>query len=137
MQQMESLLVQPELPVFDGNPIEYCSFIRAFESIVESRTANSSAKLYYLIQYTSGDVNELMRSCLNMKANEGYQEARRLLKERFGQDYKIASAYVNRITEGPPLKAERADELLKLSVLITSCKNALKYISIESTTLTP
>ena len=56
MQHMESLLAQqqqhtltlmlpqPELPVFGGDPIEYCSFIRAFESIIESRTQISSSR---------------------------------------------------------------------------------------------
>ena len=140
MQHMESLLAQqqqhtltlmlpqPELPVFGGDPIEYCSFIKAFESIIESRTQISSSRLYYLVQYTSGDVNELMRSCLTMNAEDGYREARRLLKERYGQDYKIASAYVDRLTTGPPTRAEKVDDLRKFSILITSCKNALKDI---------
>ena len=116
MQHMGSLLVeqqqhtltlmlpQPELPVFGGDPIEYCTFIRAFESIIESRTQISSSRLYYLVQYTSGDVNELMRSCLTMNAEDRYREARRLLKERYGQDYKIASAYVDRVTTGAPIR---------------------------------
>ena len=69
-----------------------------------------------------------MRSCLTMNAKDGYREARRLLKERYGQDYKIASAYVDRATTGPPIRAERVDNLRKFSILITSCKNALKDI---------
>ncbi|XP_068712764.1 uncharacterized protein [Montipora foliosa] len=140
MQHMESLLVQqqqhmltlmlpqPELPVFGCDPIEYCSFIRAFESIIGSRTQISSSRLYYLVQYTTGDVNELMRSCLTMNTEDGYREARRLLKERYGQDHKIASAYVDQVTTGPRIRAERVDDLRKFSILITSCKNALKDI---------
>ena len=52
--------------------MEYCSFIRAFESIIESRTQISSSRLYDLVQYASGAVNELMRSCLTMNAADGY-----------------------------------------------------------------
>ena len=70
------MLPQPELPTFGGNPIEYPSFIRAFESLIESRTDSNSARLYYLVQYTSGDVHELMHSCLSMSHTEGYKEAR-------------------------------------------------------------
>lgn len=140
MQQMDKLLMQqqqhtlalmlpqPELPTLAGDPIEYCSFIRAFESLTESRTDSSSARLYYLVQYTSGDVHELMRSCLSMNHTEGYHEARRLLKERYGQDYKIATAYVDRVTTGPQIRAEKAEDLRKFSTLITSCKNALRDI---------
>lgn len=38
MNQNKSRLPQPRVPVFDGNPIEYRSFIRAFENLIESRT---------------------------------------------------------------------------------------------------
>ena len=41
-----------------------------------------------------------------MKPEEGYQEARTLLKDRYGQSYSIATAYVERLTNGPPIKAE-------------------------------
>jgi hypothetical protein len=32
-----------------------------------------------------------------MHQEEGYREARRLLKEKYGQNYKIAAAYIKRI----------------------------------------
>ena len=60
--------------------------------------------------------------------HERRREARRLLKKRYGQDYKIASAYVDRVTTGPPIRAEKVDDLRKFSILITFCKNALKDI---------
>ena len=84
--------------------------------------------MYYLVQYTAGDVQELVRSCLTMSPEEGYREARRLLKEKYGQNYKIAAAYVDRLTKGPPLKTEDGGALQKFSILLTSCKNALKDI---------
>ena len=122
------LLPQPEVPTFKCEPLEYCSFIRAFENLIETKTDSSNARLYYLVQYTAGDVQELVRSCLTMSPEEGYREARRLLKEKYGQNYKIAAAYVDRLTKGPPLKAEDGGALQKFSVLLTSCKNALKDI---------
>ena len=109
------LLPQPEVPIFKGQPIEYCSFIRAFENLIESKTDSSSSRLYYLVQYTAGDVQELMRSCLAMSPDEGYQEARRLMKEKYGQNYKIAAAYVDRLTNGPPIRSEDGNALQKFS----------------------
>ena len=35
-------------------------------------------KLYYLVQYTAGDVRQLMRGCLPMKPEEVYETARSL-----------------------------------------------------------
>ena len=130
-QQLHTLtltLPQPEVPTFTGDPIEYCSFIRAFKSMIEAKTASPSSRLYYLVQYTAGDVQELMRSCLAMDSDRGYQEARKLLAKRYGQPYKIASAYVDRVTNGSAIKAEDGTALQSFSVLLTSCKNTLNDI---------
>lgn len=126
------MLPQPEVPTFDGNPINYCSFIRSFENLIELKTDSDSARLYYLVQYTSGDVQELMRSCLSMPPAEGYQEARKLLKHRYGQGYKIASSLVNKITESNPIRTESGEALRRFSTLLTSCRNTLKEIGFSS-----
>ena len=96
-QQQQTLaltLPQPEVPVFSADPTEYSDFIRAFENLIESKTSDPSMKLYYLVQYTAGDVRQLMRGCLPMKPEEGNKTARSLHKNRFGQGYKIATAYM-------------------------------------------
>ena len=67
-----------------------------------------------------------MRSCLTMSPDEGYQEARRLLKEKYGQNYKIVAAYVDRLTNGPPIRGEDRNALQRFSVQLTSCKNTPK-----------
>jgi len=65
-QQQQSILAltlpQPGVPVFSGNPIEYWTFIRAFENLIDKKTTSESARLYYLVQYTSGEVQELVKS---------------------------------------------------------------------------
>ena len=120
---MALTLPQPSMPVFSGNPVDYCDFTRSFEHLIESKTASASARLYYLIQHTSGSVQELMRSCLSMNEDEGYTKARKLLKERYGQNYRIAAAHVQRLIEGPPIKSEDGTALQQFSVQLTSCTN--------------
>lgn len=112
-------LPEPEVPTFNGNPIEYWTFVRAFENLIERKMASENARLYYQVQYTIGEVQELVQSCLSMDPEEGYREARILLKQRYCQPYRIATAYVNRLTKRPPIKPE---------VLLTSCKSTLKEI---------
>ena len=117
-----------EAPIFDGRPTEYCHFVRAFENLIESRTFNQQSKLFYLVQYTSGEVKDLMRSCPTVKPEEGYIEARRLLKEKYGQNYRIATVFVNCMTEATPIKSEDGVALQTFSVLLVSCRNTLKEI---------
>ena len=123
--QNKSKLPQPRVPIFDGNPVDYRSFVRAFESLIESRTQSSTERLYYLEQYTAGDVKELIRSCHHSPPDEGYEEARRLLKRKFGDEYRIASAYESKALGWPPTKPEDGSALSKFAIFLSSCKNAL------------
>ena len=130
-QQQQTLamtLPQPAVPIFSGDPVGYSDFLRAFENLIESKTSDPSARLYYLVQFTSGDVKELMRSCLSIKPDEGYKSARLLLKSHYGQSYKIATSYVERVVSAPQIKAEDGPALQRYSVMLTSCKNALMEI---------
>ena len=115
-------LPQPEVATFTGGPIENCNFIRVFENVIEAKTTSYSARLYYLVQYTVGDIQELTR-CLAMDSEKGYREARKLLPKRYGQPYRIASACVERVTNGPAIKSEDGAALQSFSLLLTSCKN--------------
>lgn len=124
-------LPKQEVPIFSGDPIQYCGFVKAFECLIESKTSSNSERLYYLVQYTRGEVQELMRSYLAMDPDEGYPEACKILK-RYGESYRIATAYVDRVTKSPAVKAEDSKGLQKLSTLLASCKNTLKSIGYGS-----
>ena len=108
--------------------MEYWTFIRAFENLIENKTLSHSARLYYLVQYTSGEVKELVRSCLAMREDVGYLEAKNLLKKKYGQSYRIANAFVEKLAKGPAIKAEDGDALTRFSTLLSSCRNTLKEI---------
>ncbi|CAB4042467.1 hypothetical protein AC249_AIPGENE11142 [Paramuricea clavata] len=71
-------------------------------------------------------------NCIPMKENEGYREARKLLLERYGQPYNIASALVDKIANGPVIRVDDGAGLQKLSVQLTSCSNILNEIGYMS-----
>ena len=125
---LSSTLPNVQVPIFDGHPIEYTYCLRSFENLIKPKTASDNARLFYLVQYTSGEVQDLMRSCLTMSPDEGYTQAKRLLKEKYGQDYEIAAAYVNRISKVTSIKSEDGVSLQTFSVLLTSCRNTLQEI---------
>ena len=105
------------------DPIEYRTFDRAFEYLVESRTFSSTDRLYCLEQFTTGDVNELITSCHHFPAEEGYDEARRLFRRKY--DYRIAAAYDTKALDVPSIKAEDDVALNRFLVFHASSKNAL------------
>ena len=131
-QQQRNLLPRRRVPIFNGNPLEYCSFMRAFQTVIESREPDYAGRLYYLEQHTAGRAQELVRSCLYMKPEEGYPKAKKLLESKFGQKHKIAMAYVDKVANGPAIKAEDAEALEGFAVLLSSCTNTLKAIGYSS-----
>lgn len=126
-------LPQPRVPTFDGNPVEYRTFARAFEILIESGTSSGTERLYYLEQYTTGDVKELVRSCHHLEPDEGYANARRLIEKKFGDEFRIASAYQYKALNWPSVKSEDGSALSRFSVYFASCKNAMKGIQYSST----
>ena len=63
-----------------------------------------------------------------MDPEEGYKTARTLFRDRYGQWYKIATALIDHVTQTQQIKADDGPALQRYSVLLTSCKNALKEI---------
>lgn len=118
-----------EIPVFNGDPLHYVSFLRAFEHGVEERTRNKRDCLYFLEQFTTGQPKELVRSCQHLDPEIGYPLAKNLLKEQFGNDFKIAAAYMDKALGWPLLKAEDAQGLYAYSLFLRSCCNLLNDIS--------
>lgn len=126
-QQRFMLLPAREIPLFDGNPLQYISFMRAFEQVVEDKVSQSDC-LYYLEQFTRGQPRELVRSCQHMAADLGYVKAKELLKQHFGNEYKVASAYMEKVFAWPPIRAEDVNALQAYSLFLRSCCNVMENI---------
>ena len=108
-QQQKNTLPRRQVPIFDGNPLSYCTFMRAFETVIESNESDSGGRLYYLEQHTSGRAREIVRSCMYLSPEEGYSKAKKRLEARFGQKHNVAMAYVDQLTNAPYIKAEDAE----------------------------
>ena len=54
---------------------------------MESSTDDNCDRLQFLLQYTSGQPHELVKSCIHMEPSADYARAKKMLKEFFGDDY--------------------------------------------------
>lgn len=106
---------------FDGDPLQYGSFIKAFAQAIEKKTSDKQECLYYLEQYTRGRPRELVRSCHNMRADQGYDRDKNLLKEHFGSEIKVTVAYMEKVMGWPIIKSEDIDALEYFSIFLRSC----------------
>ncbi|XP_025763461.1 uncharacterized protein LOC112847046 isoform X2 [Oreochromis niloticus] len=124
-QQKLATLPPQNISVFKGDPLEYRLFMRAFEHGVEDRTESDKDRLYYMEQYTSGQPRELIRSCLHMEPTQGFQTAKRLLEEHFGNAYKISVAYIHKALNWPTIKSDDGEALHAFGLYLTGCHNAM------------
>ena len=85
-QQLTAAMTLPKPPItkFKGDPIEYNTFIMAFDARIRTKASTSSDLLYYLNQHLEDESADLIQGCLHMSPDEGYSEARRLLKMEYG-----------------------------------------------------
>ncbi len=127
-QQCLSALPKREIPIYDGDPLKYHTFIKAFENGVERNTTNSCDRLYFLEQHTKGHAKELVRSCQHINPERGYTKAKALLMEQFGNGQKIASAYMDKALSWPPIKAEDTKALQDYSLFLRGCCNAMEDV---------
>ncbi|XP_056099936.1 uncharacterized protein LOC130078447 [Rhinichthys klamathensis goyatoka] len=114
------------IPEFDGDPLKYAAFIRAFEQAIERKTTNKQECLYYLEQYTRGQPRELVRSCYNMALGQGYERAKNLLKEHFGNETKIAVAYMEKAMTWSTMRVDDIDALQSFSIFLRDCCNVME-----------
>ncbi len=75
-------------------------------------------------QFTTGHARELDKSCHHM-TERGYQEARALLKRNYGNEYRIAAAYMEKVLKWPDIKPEDNQNLHRFSILLVCCKNVM------------
>ncbi|XP_077374396.1 uncharacterized protein LOC144017027 [Festucalex cinctus] len=123
--ELLSVLPPSSVPVFKGDPLDYRPFMMALEYGVERETESNKDRLYYMMQYTGGQPRELINSCLHMGPDRGYHEAKRLLKEHFGQAHTISAAYINKALNWSSIKEEDGEALFSLSLFLTTCLNEM------------
>ncbi|XP_031438690.2 uncharacterized protein LOC116224090 [Clupea harengus] len=124
-QQQLSTLPPKRVTVFDGDILEFRSFMNSFEHNIESKTDNGQDRLFYLEQYTKGQARDLVKSCQHMDGDQGYLRAKRLLHEHFGNEYNISTAYIEKALSWPILKPEDPKALNEYALFLKGCCNAM------------
>lgn len=128
--QVSANLPQHEPEIFDGSDLtEYQSFELTFQQTIEKKCENYDDKYYYLLKYTGGEANTLVKSCHNVKGKKAYLDAKGLLKEKYGNEYIIAQQYLQKLHNWEPIKAENGPELNKFATFLTAIENLMIKMS--------
>ena len=119
-------LARDEPQVFSGNLLEYPMWIMSFQSAVERKTSDPQERLRYLGKYTSGEAKETITSLMCLEGEEAYLQAKRKLRERFGNPFRIAQAYRKKIYQWPKIGPYDSEGLKKFADFLDNCKTAMQ-----------
>ena len=129
-QMLETLqMPQAELSPYEGDPMQYWQFVRAFDNNVGSLPVDDSKKLTRLLHYCRGKALTVIQCCASMEPKVGYAKARKLLEERFGNRYLVAEAWIAKITEGPQISGHDSEGLQEFADSLRCCMDTLEAMN--------
>lgn len=122
-QRINSLPVQ-EPPTFSGDSFDFPAFITAFDAIILTKVSSEKDKLFFLNKYTTGKANEIVKGFLPLI--QRYKEARKLLKQSFGNKVKVAEAFKSRLKNWPAITEGNSVALQNFADFLVRCDEAMK-----------
>lgn len=110
---------------FSGRSIDYCKFIKNFETNVECKVYDDRLRLSYLIQYCVGEAKCSIEDCVLLEPTEGYRRARDIMQFRYGKPHVISRSYIDKLVHGPQIKASDVEALSMLALDMQKCEITL------------
>lgn len=82
-----SALPSQEPPSFSGNYFDYPTFVPAFDAMIDKKVDSEKDRLYFLSKYTTDKAPDVVKGFLTWNSDNAYEEARKLLAQRFGNPF--------------------------------------------------
>ena len=105
--QVKVKLPKLELKTFDGDIINWKRFRDQFDVSVHSNNLISKIEIYLKFSYLKTFLNESASSCISglTLATGNYDEAVKILEERFGKTQILISAFMQQFVSLPKIKS--------------------------------
>ena len=68
----QSPLPLPKPEVFNGDPLKFPIWLKAFETLIETRATNSTEQLHFLGRYVGGEAKEVIDGYMLMDGEDAY-----------------------------------------------------------------
>ena len=115
----------PEPSIFEGDPLKYPGWKSAFESLIDHRGIPYSERVHYLKKYVGGAAKEAIEGYFLLNTSESYEEAKKLLEERYGDQFVVTNAFREKLDDWPRIQARDGLALRKFSDFLRQCETAM------------
>ena len=123
-----SRLPPPEPSVFLGDPLKYPSWKASFQTLIEQRQIPAIERIHYLKRYLGGQVKDVIESYFLMSNEDAYDEAKKLLDQRYGNTFVIANAFRDKLENWPKIHSRDGIGLRRVGDFLKQCHTAMQSI---------
>ncbi|XP_033100368.1 uncharacterized protein LOC117103861 [Anneissia japonica] len=124
-------LPKAEVLEFNGNPVNYWTFVNNFKTNVASKLSNDNTKLQYLLQLCKDKARTCIESCPLMESG-GYDKALEILRKQFGQPHIILSALMSDMLNRKKINIGDGGALWSLVSVMKKCHVTLTQMGYTS-----
>ena len=118
----------PEPSVFMGDPLMYAEWKHSFQVLIEGKGIPPLDKIHYLKMYVGGAAKECLEGFFLYSSPNGYDEARKVLEERFGNDVIVSNAFRDKLEQWPKISNRDNVGLRKYADFLRQCNAAMRSI---------
>ena len=97
-----------EPSVFTGDIIGYMDWKASFMALIDTRCSSSTEKMHYLRRYIGGEVTNVVENSFLQNTVEAYEEAWGTLDRRYGDRFRVAQSFRDKLHSWPRLAPRTA-----------------------------
>ena len=116
------------LPVFDGNPLEYTRWKSKINLLIQTKDFDPAQKLMFLEQCLSGKALKCVKACFMLDTPDAFDNALELLQNRFGDPYVISDAFRDELESWSRISPKDSEGLRDYADFLQQCKLAMNTI---------
>ena len=120
-----SRLPIPEPTIFSGDSLKYPSWKASFTALIESRGIPAIERIHYLKKYLSGPAKEAVEGTFYFETEDAYDKAKEILEERYGDSFRVAEAFRDKLDKWPKIAGRDSTGLRKFADFLKQCQMAM------------
>ena len=93
-----------------------------FNQVVDIKVSDQTGRLTRLLKFAGGEVKELIKHCIHLPPETGYETAVRLLNNRYGNPHYLLASYRKGIKAFPSVKYGDASGFRKFYSFVLKCE---------------
>ena len=109
-----------EIDKFSDNPLEYQDFMPMFNEVVEKQVS------YQMVRLTGGEAKELIKHCIHLPPETGYETEVRLLSNSYGNPHYLLASHRKEIKALPSVKPGDTSSFRKYYSFVLKCETFSK-----------